>query len=80
MNQVIKKVNHFCRLLKYGRKYIGKNTCRHLNSNHSQKLLDHAKQSAIDSFKTDSKKAIQATAEATGNLIGNKTANKIMKG
>ena len=38
-------------------------------------LLDHAKQSATDSFKTASKKAIQQTAEATGNLIGNKIKN-----
>ena len=45
----------------------------------SQKLLDHAKQSATDVFKTASKRAIQKTAEATGDLIGNKIASKIMK-
>ena len=43
-----------------------------------QKLLDHAKQSATDAFKTASKKAIQKITEATGDLIGNKIANKIM--
>ena len=31
---------------------------------YSQKLLDHAKQSATDALKTASKKAIQTTAEA----------------
>ena len=34
--------------------------------------LDHAKQSATDAVK------IQKTAEPTGDLIGNKIANKIM--
>ena len=43
-----------------------------------QKLLDHAKQSATDAFKTASKKAIQKIAEAIGYLTGNKIANKIM--
>ena len=33
-------------------------------------LVDHAKQSAIDSLKTASKKAIQKAAEAFGDLIG----------
>ena len=44
-----------------------------------QKLLDHAKQSATDTFKTASKRVIQKTAEATSGLIGNKIANKITK-
>ena len=46
---------------------------------YSKKLLDHAKQSATDAFKTASKSTIQKTAEATGCLIGNKIANKITK-
>ena len=50
-------------------KYISKN----LSSKSSQKLLGHAKQSATDGIKTASKRAIQKKAEATGNLIGNKT-------
>ena len=45
----------------------------------SQKLLDHAKQSATDVFKTASKRAIQKTAKAAGDLIGNKIANRITK-
>ena len=44
-----------------------------------EKLLDHAKQTATDAFKTPSKKAIPKTAEATGDLIGNKIANKITR-
>ena len=44
-----------------------------------KKLLDHPKQSATDAFKTASKRAIQKTAEATGDLIGKKIANKMTK-
>ena len=43
-----------------------------------QKLLDHAKKSATDAFKTASKRVIQKSAESTGELIdGNKIANLI---
>ena len=59
-------------------KYIDRNTSKSLNSKYSQKLLDHAKQSARDAFKTSSKRVIQKSAEATGNLIGNKIADKII--
>ena len=46
-----------------------------------QKLLDHVKKSAADALKTSSKRVIQKTAEATatGDLIGNKIANRITK-
>ena len=40
-------------------------------------LLITLKKSAIDAVKTASKRAIQKTAEATGDLIGNKIADKI---
>ena len=38
----------------------------HLSNKYSQKLLDSAKKSTIDSIKTASKRAIQETVEATG--------------
>ena len=41
---------------------------------YSQKPLDHAKQSATDALGTASKRAIQKTAETTGDLISNKIA------
>ena len=41
--------------------------------------MNHAKQSATDALKTTSKRAIQKIAEATGDLIGNKIADKITK-
>ena len=53
-------------------KNIGKNISKNISSKYSQKLLDHAKQSATDALKTSSKRVIQKTAGATGDLIGKK--------
>ena len=50
-----------------------------MSCKYSQKVLDHAKQSATDTLKTTSKKAIHNTAEATGGLISNKIPDKISK-
>ena len=50
---------------------------KNLGNKYSQKLLDSAKKSTIDAIKTASKRAIQKTAEATGDLIVNKIADKI---
>ena len=63
---------NFCLLLEIWIKKAGKSISRNLSSKYSRKLLDHAKQSPADTLKTDSKRAIQKTAEATGDLIGNK--------
>ena len=52
---------------------MGKN----LSNKYGQKLLDSAKKSTTDAIKTASKRAIQKTAEGTGDLIGNKIAHKI---
>ena len=56
---------------------IEKNIGKILSSKYSQKIPDHTKQSATDALKPTSKRAIQKTAEATGDLIGNKIADKI---
>ena len=69
----------FVILLKNMNKKIGKNISKILCGKFSQKLLDHAKQSATDALKTASKRAITKTAEATGGLIGNKITDKITK-
>ena len=50
---------------------------KNLNNKYGQKLADSAKKSATDAFKIASKRAIQKTDEATGDLIGNKIADKI---
>ena len=44
-----------------------------------QKLFHHAKKSATNAFKTASERSIQKTAEATGDLLFNKIANKVTK-
>ena len=54
-----------------------KNMGTHLSNKYSQKLLDTAKKSTTDAIETDSIRVIQKTAEATGDLIGNKIADKI---
>ena len=51
---------------------MGKNISKNLSGKYSQKLLDHAKQSATDALKTISKSVLQEAAEATVDLIGNK--------
>ena len=63
----------------YGFLYIGKNISKKLSGKYSEKLLDDAKISGTDALKTSSKRVIQETAEPTGDLIGNKIANKITK-
>ena len=50
---------------------------KYLSNKYGQKLLHSAKKSTTDPIKTASKRAIQKTAEATGDLIGNKIADKI---
>ena len=67
-------------------KNIGENISKNLTDKYSlgmlairQKLLDHAKQSATDAFKTASKRAIQKTTEAAGDLNRNKITDKTIK-
>ena len=61
-----------CRFLSFA-KNIGKN----LSNKYSQKRLDSAKKSTPNAIKTASKRAIQKTAGAACDLIGNRIANKI---
>ena len=53
-------------------KNMGKSLC----NKYGQTLLDSAKKSTTDAIKTASKRAIQITAEATGDLIGKKITDK----
>ena len=61
----------------YGFLSFAKNMGKSLSNKYGQKLLDSAKKSTTDAIKTASKRAIQKTAEATGDLIGNKIVDKI---
>ena len=49
-------------------KNIGKSISKNVRGKYSQKRLDHTKQFPTDAVKTSSKRAIQKTAEATGDL------------
>ena len=69
----------FCLLLKIWVKILV-NINKNFSGKYSQKLLDHAKITETDLVRTFSKKVIQKKAEATGDLIGNKIANRISKG
>ena len=55
---------------------FAKNSSKNLSSKYDQKLIDTAKKSTADGIKTASKRAIQKIEEASGNLIGNKIADK----
>ena len=50
---------------------------KNLSNKYVQKLFDSAKKSTTDAVKTASKRAIQKTAEAIGDLIGNTITDKI---
>ena len=61
----------------YGLLSFAKNMGKSLSSKYGQKLLDSTKKSTTDAIKTASKRAIQKTTEATGDLMDNKIADKI---
>ena len=50
---------------------------KNMSNKYSRKLFDSTKNSATDAIKTASKRAIQKIPETTGDLIGNKVADKI---
>ena len=50
---------------------------RKSSDKYGKKLMDTATKTGIDGAKTASKRVVQKTAEATGDLIGNKIADKI---
>ena len=60
----------------YGFLSFAKNMGKSLSNKYGQKRLDSAKKSTTDAIKTASKRAIQETAEATGDLTGNKITDK----
>ena len=50
---------------------------RKFGAKYGKTLIDTATKTGIDAVKTTSKRIAQKTAEATGDLIGNKMADKI---
>ena len=61
----------------YGFLSFAKNSGKNLSNKYGQKLVNSSKKSATDALKIASKRAIQKTAEATGDLVSNKIADKI---
>ena len=62
---------------KHGRGFDIFSFARKFGDKYGKKLMDTAKKTGIDPAKTASKKVVQKTAEATGDLIGKKLADKI---
>ena len=50
---------------------------RKFGDKYGKKLMDTATKTGIDAAKTASKRLVQKTAEATGDVIGKKQADKI---
>ena len=78
-DQIFVKGYGFLSFTKNMGKNIGKNISKNLCGKYSQKRLDHTKQYATDALKTSSKRVIQKSGEATGDLIGNEISNRITK-
>ena len=54
---------------------FAKSMGKSLSNKYGQKILDSAKKSTTNAVKAASKRAIQKTAEATADLIGNKSCS-----
>ena len=52
---------------------------KNLSDKHSQKFLDHAKQSGTGALAIASKRKIWKTAESNSDLIGSKIADRVTK-
>ena len=65
------------RFRKYVKGYGLLSFARKLSDKYGKKLIDTATKKGIDAAKTASKRVVQKTAEATGDLIENKIADKI---
>ena len=61
----------------YVKRYGFMSFARSMSNKYGKKLDDTAKKSATDAIKAASERAIQKIAEATGDLVGNKIADKI---
>ena len=62
---------------KYVKGYGFLSFTRKCGDKYGKKLMDTATKTGIDAAKTASKRAVQKTAKAIGDLIGNKIADKI---
>ena len=64
---------------KYVKEYVFLLFMRNLSNKYGKKLLDIATKTGLEPLKTASKKVVHKAAEATGEFLGNKIADKVMK-
>ena len=62
---------------KYVKGYCFLSFAKTFANKYGKKLMDTAAKTGIDGAKTTSKRVVQKTTEATGDLIGNNIADKI---
>ena len=60
----------------YGFLSFAKKIDKNLSNKYSQKIIDTVKKSATDAIKTTSQRTIKKNAEAMGDLVDNKIADK----
>ena len=65
------------RLRKYVKSYVFLSFARNFGDKHGKKFTDTATKIGTDDANTAPKRVVQKTVEATGDLIGNKLADKI---
>ena len=65
------------RYSKYVKEYGFLSFARECGDKYGKTLIETATKTEIDAAKTVSKQVVQETAEATGDLIGNKIADNI---
>ena len=67
------------RFKKYFKVYGFLSFAKKFGNEYSKKLMDTATKAGMDAAKTTSKRVVQKTAEATGDLIGNKMDEKLLQ-
>ena len=67
------------RTRKYVKGYKFLSVVRNLCNKYGKQLLDTAAKTGLDALKTTSQKVVHKAAEATGDFIGNKIVDKIVK-
>ena len=67
------------RTRKYVKGYKFLSVVRNLCNKYRKQLLDTAAKTGLDALKTASQKVVHKAAEATGDFIGNKIVDKIVK-
>ena len=65
------------RFRKYVKGYGFLSFAKKIANKYGKKLMDTVRKTGVDAAKTTSKRVVQKTAEATGDLIVNKIADKI---